>query len=605
MSSKKDRKAGKKSTDIIKDVNPPAQPEIQQIPEVIASASTTAEVVMKPSDVVVNLDWKERDKFVSDYIASQKGQKHDSWGVKSPQLPPPVIPDGVDVAHWKRERIRAVAEKYIGLLYRHQHCPHWVNAKGEKGVDCSNFTGWCYNYGLGIKFTGNVGDQGDGAKMPGKKIERGEPLKVGDMMYINKRDNSRISHVVLYLDDKHIIDSHQEGVYIRDFKGWYSTHYVHARRIILDDDITHLPSKTYAVKDLSLKEIQDQWNVLVDANKAKYPIIAHSTDDVKAETGIAATHDYPVVGVYLVKTDQNSEEVLELKSPDGKMKWKGAWAEGSAELTEAVKKQLPTDHKDTFFIALKDFVKYFKDFKTVLQHDNYHYYSQMIKTNGTNANYFRVKPTKDGLYYIVIDQNHGLTAAKDAPYSATSMILGKKLANGGFEYVASIQKTDREVLLEVNLKANEEYLLYAKVAFPGRKPQDFVLSSYGPDDINFNKLAKTEEPKFIESLYLNKAKASKNATGYEKEAQPLCKRTVEFNDDDGYGYFYYKNDSDKTLNEHVHFSNFKGLKLVMPYRNDKFEVKLAPKQEIIVLLKSIDGSAFKPEKDFDAKTTFA
>lgn len=182
------------------------------------------------------------------------------WGPAADTLPTPVIPQGAqcESTTWKRERILAVAMHYIyapgnalGLQYRHHHVPGWDppastyagapednpdadNPNGPtawspgRGLDCSNFTAWVYNYGLGIKFSGDVHRQADGTAGPmGGRIPEHGPFEPGDLVYLHPNgDPGRASHVVIYLDDGHILDSrvnaqNRVGVQIRDRVGWY------------------------------------------------------------------------------------------------------------------------------------------------------------------------------------------------------------------------------------------------------------------------------------------------------------------------------------------------------------------------------------------------
>lgn len=182
------------------------------------------------------------------------------WGPAAHALPAPVIPQGAQCNSrtWKQERILAVAMRYIyapgnalGLQYRHHHIPGWDpttstyagapednpdpdNPDGPtawspgRGLDCSNFTAWVYNYGLGIKFGGDVHRQADGTAGPmGGRIPQQGPFEPGDLVYLHPNgDAGRASHVVIYLDDGHILDSrvnaqNRVGVQIRDRVGWY------------------------------------------------------------------------------------------------------------------------------------------------------------------------------------------------------------------------------------------------------------------------------------------------------------------------------------------------------------------------------------------------
>lgn len=193
------------------------------------------------------------------------------WGPAADNLPAPVIPQGAQCNSrtWKQERILAVAMRYIyapgnalGLQYRHHHIPGWDPATSTyagapednpdpdnpdgpaawspgRGLDCSNFTAWVYNYGLGIKFGGDVHRQADGTAGPmGGRIPQQGPFEPGDLVYLHPNgDAGRASHVVIYLDDGHILDSrvnaqNRVGVQIRDRVGWYREAVVGAWRPI-------------------------------------------------------------------------------------------------------------------------------------------------------------------------------------------------------------------------------------------------------------------------------------------------------------------------------------------------------------------------------------
>lgn len=182
------------------------------------------------------------------------------WGPAADTFPAPAIPKNAqcDSSTWKQERIIAVAMRYIyapgnsaGLQYRHHHIPGWnpptstyAGAPGEnpdadnpdaptawdpgKGLDCSNFTAWVYNYGLGIKFSGDVHRQADGSAGPlGRRIPKEGSFEAGDLIYLHPSgDAGRASHVVIYIDDAHIVDSrvnaqNRVGVQVRDRVGWY------------------------------------------------------------------------------------------------------------------------------------------------------------------------------------------------------------------------------------------------------------------------------------------------------------------------------------------------------------------------------------------------
>ena len=155
-----------------------------------------------------------------------------SWGPKAATYPPVSVPDGYDAVAWKRARVAVVARRLVGLPYRHHHIPAYDPPGQGPGLDCSNYTSWVYNYGLGLRFTSAIAAQSAGPLAPGRRLSPDEPWAVGDLLYIKARDGSRVSHVALWLGDGQLIDAHNHSVAVRPFAGWYRDSLSHVRRVI-------------------------------------------------------------------------------------------------------------------------------------------------------------------------------------------------------------------------------------------------------------------------------------------------------------------------------------------------------------------------------------
>lgn len=217
-----------------------------------------------------------------------------AWGPRARQFPAPRIPPGVEPIAWMRQRVVAVALRYVGYTYQHHHVPdfnpighvwpYWKRVKGGvdgAGADCSNFTSWCYNYGLGIQMNSAIRKQaaltrveGPNGPLPVQTVLRARTstavdyativatLQTGDLLYIRGRSSAPagqdITHVVIWIGaigrspdnaplviDAHggapaIIDANgvaiPSGIQIRPFRkgSWYHTAFDHAHRIIAE-----------------------------------------------------------------------------------------------------------------------------------------------------------------------------------------------------------------------------------------------------------------------------------------------------------------------------------------------------------------------------------
>lgn len=208
-------------------------------------------------------------------------QKWGSWGVPPRKFdcPPQVAGKPVE---WRRERVVAAATRLIGYEYQHHHVPDWNPPAGwpwqqccagrnGKGLDCSNFSGWNYNWALGIHLNTDVHKQAAVTKAPSTHGEvhaetihrpEGSPgewyaalcekLAPGDLLYIGNAQRTKVTHVIMWVGNcaespdgvPLVIDSTGGkikdssghaipcGIHLRPFKkgSWYHHSFSHAHR---------------------------------------------------------------------------------------------------------------------------------------------------------------------------------------------------------------------------------------------------------------------------------------------------------------------------------------------------------------------------------------
>jgi cell wall-associated NlpC family hydrolase len=246
------------------------------------SISLTApmEELLAPDQAPPRNDWHlEAAVPYEDWYSRQMRKDNGAWGPR-PRLFPALAEESQAPLSWKRQRVLAVAYKYIGLPYQHHHIPDWDPPQGwpwkqvafgrnSKGVDCSDFTSWIYNYGLGIKLDTGIREQADTEQIGAAggdgsiqvKIIRDEAgydelihkLKTGDLLYI-KNDKGVVAHVIMWVGEHGrspdgaplIIDctgsDHRDsngnqipiGVRLRPFlpNEWYYKSFSHAHRVL-------------------------------------------------------------------------------------------------------------------------------------------------------------------------------------------------------------------------------------------------------------------------------------------------------------------------------------------------------------------------------------
>jgi cell wall-associated NlpC family hydrolase len=203
-----------------------------------------AEICLKPPTIgqgadpttyegSLTYDLPERLKFLDAWLKT----KTEPWKWSPPVFPKVLVPSFVtDTVAWKRDRVLTVARSLIGFPYQHNRIPYMINPENGCGLDCSNFSGWAYNFGLGIYFRRDIDGQAQGGPdprvgaAPGRVLGKDEKLQPADLVFFYDSVNNRYKHVAIVIDEKNIIHAPTAGSFIRIDK--FVRKYDMARRII-------------------------------------------------------------------------------------------------------------------------------------------------------------------------------------------------------------------------------------------------------------------------------------------------------------------------------------------------------------------------------------
>jgi len=236
-------------------------------------------------------------------------------------------------------------------------------------------------------------------------------------------------------------------------------------------------------------------------------------------------------------------------------------------------------------MSFEDMLKYFTDIQICKVHDDFVYKSLKSSCDHIHAAYFKVTVKTPGHYYITINQESTRKHAEkeNYRYSKVRVVFGKKVGDG-YEYVEGITKADKEVWTDGPMDAGE-YIVYAKIAWNERKTKEFSISSYGAGDVEIERIDENLCRGFIEKVYTHKGR-SMRVGDYSSHGVSNCYRGMELTDD-GFGFIYYKNESNKTLEEDFYFKSMQGFKLRKPYSGNNFKISVGPGQEKIVILKQL------------------
>lgn len=241
------------------------------------------EELLAPNGVPPRDDWHLESRVpYEDWYSRRVRKEFGPWG-PDPRHYPSIANFNALPVLWKRERVLAVAQSNIGLPYQHHHIPAWdppadwpwkevAYGRNSKGLDCSNFSSWVYNYGLGIKLDTGIREQAEAVDIAGPGGEKSihirtltndngyddlvRKLKAGDLLYI-KNKKGEVGHVIMWLGQHGkspdgaplVIDctglDHKDsnrngipiGVQIRPFlpNEWYYNSFSHAHRILHEE----------------------------------------------------------------------------------------------------------------------------------------------------------------------------------------------------------------------------------------------------------------------------------------------------------------------------------------------------------------------------------
>ena len=284
------------------------------------------------------------------------------------------------------------------------------------------------------------------------------------------------------------------------------------------------------------------------------------------------------------------EKLIRLKDPLGKSCWKGSWSNmdpiWNCETHKNIKEELLQDFsKDSFVMLYDDFTKYFSDFQVCHYHDSYKNSVYRYETRRNELQYFSFDIQTPGQYYFTVNQINKRFFPKKFRYQyspLTQMIIRKDHENDNVEYIASKQSADKDSWFNAYCKVGTYYLiLYTPwVSFVN----EVTWSSYGPEDVALT----CAHPSKLPHKLLQKAIISQinklELKNFSKQGYSRIRYTYE-KSDEGFGYFYFDNQSDATVADlSIELTRQDNIQLRHPFsRNGKrLEMTLEPSQQGVI-----------------------
>ena len=337
------------------------------------------------------------------------------------------------------------------------------------------------------------------------------------------------------------------------------------------------------------------FKTIQDANKENYIILADITEtkntnlDTLSKLGLITNHAYSVIGTAVLKKPNGNEiQLLKMKNMWGTNECIGDWSDQSLKWTQEFKKAVGLQNKEdgVFWMSYDDYLQFYTTTHIAQVHSEYFYNVLKLK-NRNPQNICRIKVDRAGSGYFMVNLKNTriYNNLKDANYSNPfcSIIVFRK-DEDNLEYIGSDSgKKDR---FYIPCPEMEKGIYYVSVSFPKINKSLPLQSSFEfhQNEFNFrvgvystNKDLKLEEVEdgnevgdFIFDSIAYNAEKNEEKYYFAQEGEPSSWRTIDFNNDrKGFGYIYYKNNSDAFIRERMEISSLQNVNII-PLLNEGY-----------------------------------
>lgn len=343
--------------------------------------------------------------------------------------------------------------------------------------------------------------------------------------------------------------------------------------------LTPAPFDTYYHNE----ETKELFALIQDAHQNGYIIVSDITDTVNSgldylsKMGLITNHAYSIIDTEILH-DKHEKEIrlIKVRNPWGTNEWLGDWSDHSKKWTDQFKQTVKLKQKEDgiFWICYEDFIRFYTSTHICHIHDDYQFISKKFPvTTEDPFNMININIPKNTSGYFMVNMKNTRIYSNlkgidnfENPYCQITVFrkTGKE-----YTYVGSDSgKRDRlYVYCQDMVKGN----YYIAVTFP-KKQQLFSISEtfesrafekmtyrvgvYSTmDKLNLTAITEKERVElsnFLEELVAQKAKLNPNIHTFAKENENETLRSISFEQDNqGYGYIYYENNSDAFLKERI------------------------------------------------------
>ena len=346
------------------------------------------------------------------------------------------------------------------------------------------------------------------------------------------------------------------------------------------------------------------FETITEANKKGHIVLADITEtastnlETLSKLGLITNHAYTVINSAVLKKSNGAEiKLLKMKNIWGTNEWVGDWSDNSSKWTQEFKKEVGLEPKQDgiFWISYEDYLQFYTTTHICKIHPNYDYSFSKIKSTKANndpLNISKVIVKQPGHGYFIVNQKNTriYRNLKDPEYENPfcNMVVFKDDSKNGYTFVGSDSGKQDRLYVECDNLVPGTY--YISVTFPQPNPgfslqQNFENIDF---DINFrvgvyssqkqlnieplNEKEIEEVSGFGFEIVENLAKENKDKYYFAHEGEAKSFRVINFdNNPCGFGYIYYKNDSDAYLRERAEISSLQNV-ILIPFMKNGFLV---------------------------------
>ena len=337
-----------------------------------------------------------------------------------------------------------------------------------------------------------------------------------------------------------------------------------------------------------------------DAQKRGFFVLADITETAStnleslSKLGLITNHAYTVINTAVLRKSNGSEiKLIKMMNMWGTNEWVGDWSDTSSKWTQEFKKEVGLEPKEDgiFWMSYEDYLQFYTTTHICKIHPDYEYNTTKFKSSKANnepLNLCKVVVRQPGSGYFLVNQKNTriYRNLKDPEYENPfcNMVVFRDDDKSGYTFIGSESgKLDRLYVECENLLPGTYYI---SVTFPPAGAgfalqQNFENIDF---DINFrvgvyssqkqlnveplNEKEIEEVSGFAFEMISNLANENKDKYYFAQEGEAKSFRVINFdNNSNGFGYIYYKNESDAYLRERAEISSLENVVIIPFFKN--------------------------------------